>query len=250
MLSTVWARLVRVRVTVVYTAALCVVMVTLVALGPKIRDQVIRHESTNLHNLAHGRLGTLLGSAFVAETELVYLWLPGLVCLLAAAELLWHGRRLLVVLVVGHVGATILVAAGLALAVELGWLPRSISRVADVGVSYAVMAVVGALTSAVPHRFKPLWFSWWLPAAVAVVLVSTDFTDTGHVVALVLGMLMSTRLEPPAFWTRARRVLFGLGVGFGYAVLAHTPDLVVAATPAAAVGATAAALVTRLRQTK
>lgn len=250
MLRAVWSRLVRVRVTVAYAIALSVVMVTLLVLGPKVRDRVTEYASTNLHNLAHGRISTLLGSAFVADTDLVYLWLPGLICLLLAAELLWHWRRLLVVLVIGHVGATVLVAAGLVTAVELGWLPRSISRATDVGVSYGVMAVVGALTSAVPPRFKPAWFGWWFSAAAAVLLVSTDFTDTGHVVALLLGMLISTRLEPPTAWTRATGALFRLGTGFGYAVLAHTPEYLLAATPAAVAGAAAAMLVAWRRQAK
>ncbi|MGB8407305.1 MAG: rhomboid-like protein [Mycobacterium sp.] len=249
MLPAVWSRLARVRVTVIYTVALSVVMVTLVVLGPKVRDKVVRYASTNLHNLAHGRIGTLLGSAFVADTDLVYLWLPGLVCLLAAAELLWYGRRLATVFIVGHVGATILVAGGLVLAVESGWLPRSISRAADVGVSYGVMAVVGALTSAVPRRFKPMWFGWWLPAAAAVVVVSTDFTDIGHVVALMLGMVISTRLEPPTVWTRPRRALFRLGTGFGYAVLVHLPELMVVGIPASLLGVTTTVLVSRFRQT-
>lgn len=232
----VWSRLSRVRVTVAYTTAVCAVMVTLVVLGPKVRDQVTQYASTNLHNLAHGRVGTLLGSAFVADTDRVYLWLPGLVCLLAAAELFWHGRRLFVVFIGGHVGATIVVAAGLLVAVEARWLPWSTTRVADVGISYGVMAVVGALTAAVPARFKPAWFGWWIAGAVAVMVTSTDFTDTGHIVALLLGMLISTRFEPPALWTPVRYVVFGVGVCFGYGVLAHTPELAVVAVPAAVAG--------------
>lgn len=243
MLLAVWSRLVRVRVTALYTVALSVVMVTLLVRGPKVRDRVTAYASTNLHNLAQGRIGTLLGSAFVADTDLFYVWLPGLVCLLAAAELLWHGRRLLVVFIAGHIGATIVVAAALFVAVEAGWLPWSITRAADVGISYGVMAVVGAFTSAVPRRLKPVWFGWWLPAAAAVVAISTDFTDTGHVVALVLGMLISTRLPPPALWTRPRGVLFRVGVGFGYLVLVHTPELALVGVPASLIGAAVTVLV-------
>ena len=74
---------------------------------------MIRHASTNLHNLSHGHLGTLLGSAFVVDAGPIYDWLPGLVCLLALAELLWRSARLVVAFAVGHVGATLLVAVGL-----------------------------------------------------------------------------------------------------------------------------------------
>lgn len=250
MRAELWSRLARVPVTVTYAMALSVITLTLLMLGSKVRDRVVAAASTNLHNLAHGRFGTLVGSAFVADADHVYVWLPGLICVLLAAELLWRGRRLLTVLIIGHVGATILVAAGLVLAVEVGWLPRSISRVADVGFSYGVLAVVGALTSAVPRRFRSLWFAWWLPAAAGVVVVSADFTDIGHVVALVLGMLISTRLPAPAAWTRVGSVVFRIGACFGYLVLANSPVLFWAATAPAVTGVVTVMFLARRRQAK
>ena len=51
------------------------------------------------------------------------MWLPGLVCLLAVAELIYHSGLLVVAFAAGHTGATLLVAAGLTAAVEMGWLP-------------------------------------------------------------------------------------------------------------------------------
>ena len=62
---------------------------------------MIAHASTNLHNLAHGHVGTLLGSAFIADTGPMYFWLPCLVCLLALAELIWRSGRLATVFVTG-----------------------------------------------------------------------------------------------------------------------------------------------------
>jgi len=232
----VWSRLARVRVTVGYVVALSAVMVTCVVLGPTVRDRITAHASTNLHNLAHGRLGTLLGSAFVADIESVYLWLPGLICLLAVAELFWHGHRLVLVFFTGHIGATVLVAAGLVVAVRSGWLPWSITRVVDVGMSYGVMAVSGALTAALPARARPWWFAWWLPAAAAVIVAAADFTDIGHVVALLIGMVISIRLDSAVAWTPARRVLFAVGIGFGYAVLVYTPELAAVGVPASVLG--------------
>ena len=83
--------------------------------------------STNLHNLAHGHLSTLVGSAFV-EGGAVYAWLPGLVCLLALGELIWRSKGLLIAFTVGHIGATLLVAVGLIAAVKAGWVPVSVAR--------------------------------------------------------------------------------------------------------------------------
>ena len=74
--------------------------------------------STNLHNLKHGRLDTLFGSAFVTDGGLIFASLPGLVCLLAVAELVLRGRRVVLAFLLGHVGATLIVAVGLAVAIQ------------------------------------------------------------------------------------------------------------------------------------
>ncbi len=190
MLLRLLARLARVRVTVAYAVIVTCVTVALYALGPQVQDRVIRHASTNLHNLSHGHLGTLLGSAFVIDAGPIYVWLPGLVCLLALAELMWRSGRLVVAFAAGHIGATLLVAVGLTAAVELGWLPLSVSRATDVGMSYGAAAVLGALTAAIPRRWRPAWIGWLLAVGVAVVAVGRDFTDVGHAVALALGMLV------------------------------------------------------------
>ena len=111
MLPGLFVRLVRVRVTMAYAVIVTGVTTALLFLGPQTHDRVIRHASTNLHNLSHGRIATLLDSAFVVDAGPIYLWLPGLMCLMALAELQWGSGRLVVAFAVGHVGATLLVAA-------------------------------------------------------------------------------------------------------------------------------------------
>ena len=56
------------RVTAAYAVVLVVVAATMVALGPQVQGRVIDHLSTNLHNLRHGHLGTLIASAFVTSS--------------------------------------------------------------------------------------------------------------------------------------------------------------------------------------
>jgi hypothetical protein len=245
MLLRLLARLALVRVTVTYAVIVTCVTVALYALGPLVQDRVISHVSTNLHNLSRGHFGTLLGSAFVIDAGPIYVWLPGLVCLLGLAELTWGSVRLVLAFAAGHVGATLLVAVGLTAAVELGWLPVSVSRATDVGMSYGAMAVLGALTTAIPRRWRPAWIGWALAAGVAVVAVGRDFTDVGHAVALALGMLVSTRFGRPQHWTPARFLVLGAAAGFGYLVLAST-DLVVA-TAAGLAGAVVAECAHRTR---
>jgi hypothetical protein len=203
------------RVTMAYALALVAVSAALTALGPHTRDAVVSRMSTNLHNLAHGRVSTLVGSAFVEDGGDVFVWLPGLVCLLALGELIWRSRGLLIAFVVGHVGATLLVAVGLVAAVEAGWLPTSVARASDVGVSYGAVCVLGALTASIPSRWRAVWVGWWLGIGVTAAL-GTDFTPFGHILALLLGMGLSYRLRPIARWTPIHMILLFGGVAFGY----------------------------------
>ncbi len=207
-----------VRVTLAYAVALVAVSLTLTALGRHAREAAVSRMSTNLHNLAHGRVTTLIGSAFVDNGGAVVVWLPGLVCLLALGELIWRGRGLLLAFAVGHVGATLIVAAGLVAAVKAGWLPISVARASDVGISYGAVAVLGALTAAIPPRSRPAWAGWWLGTAVAASLAA-DFTGAGHVVALLLGMALSVRLPSMVRWTPMHVALLAVGVVFGCFVL-------------------------------
>src|ERR1700744_6468907 len=197
----------RVRMTLGYAAVLVSVSAALVELGPRARAHVIAQASTNLHNLAHGHLATLLDSAFVTDSGPIYFWLPCLVCLLALAELIWRSGRLALVFVTGHIGAPLLVACGLTAAIELHWPPLKLARASDVGVSYGAVAVLGALTAAIPSRWRPAWIGWWVPIGIAAAALGEDFTDVGHAVALMLGMLVSIRLDGPARWTRVRCAL-------------------------------------------
>jgi len=232
--------LLRVRLTVGYAAALVAVATTLLMLGPRVQEHVIGYTSTNLHNLEHGQLATLIGSAFVTENGPIWVWLPGLVCLLALAELRWRSARVLITFAAGHIVATLIVAAGLAAAIKLGWIQISVAHEPDVGISYGAVAVLGALTAAIPSRWRPAWIGWWVSVALLAVCVNADFTSGGHFVALLVGIALSLRLPAVARWTRVHLALFLVGIAFGYLVLVNTELSVVVAPVVGAVGAAAA----------
>ncbi len=67
MIYGILSRLARVRFTVGYVATLAAVSIAILMLGPRTHELVIQRASTNLHNLAHGHLGTLVGSALVVD---------------------------------------------------------------------------------------------------------------------------------------------------------------------------------------
>ncbi len=242
MVSRLFAPLWQVRITVAYASVLFVIASLLVALGPRAQNRVVAQWSTNLHNLAEGRLGTLLASAFVTGEGQTYLLLPGLVCLLALAELMWRSRRLVQVFLIGHVGATLIVAAGLAFAIKIGWVPIAVSHADDVGLSYGAVAVLGTLTAAIPGRWRPSWTAGWLTVAAVVAVLGGGFTAVGHAVALLLGLALSVRLRRafPAgpCWTVYRGVLLAVGAAFGLLLLVGValPTAVVA-VPAGVVAA-------------
>src|SRR6201998_950562 len=139
-LSVALSRLVSVRVTAAYAVVLAVIGGTLLALGPNVQSAVVSRVSTNVYNLANGHLATLVASAFVTDGDEIYFLLPGLVCLLALGELVWRARGLMLAFAVGHVGATLLVAVGLAVAIGAGWLPISVAHASDVGICYGALA--------------------------------------------------------------------------------------------------------------
>jgi rhomboid family protein len=206
-----------VRATTVYAAVLVVVGVIVWGLGPRAQETLVDRMSTNLHNLTEGHLGTLVGSAFITDDGMGW-WLLGLVCLLASAELIWRSRRLVYIFVLGHVGATLIVAVGLALAIHSGWQPDDLIWADDVGVSYGAAAVVGALTAAVPRAARPAWAGWWLGVAILAAR-GWDFTAVGHALALMLGMGWSLRVGCAPRWTLQRLAMLAAGLVFGYLVL-------------------------------
>ncbi|MDG4668741.1 rhomboid-like protein [Mycobacterium sp. 236(2023)] len=237
----------RVRVTLCYAILVAAVTAVMMHLAPGAQAALIRHSSTNLHNLGHGRFGTLVGSAFVVDAGPIYLWLPGLVCLLAVAELAWGGYRLLIAAVTGHVGASLIVAAGLAAAVKLGWTARSVAHEPDVGMSYVAMSALGALTGALPVRWRFAWAGWWFGVAMVVAAEGPDFTDVGHILALTLGLLVSLRFGTARRWSVPTVVLLTFGAAFGYLVLTDSIVTMVFGAAWGALGALAVHSFARLR---
>jgi hypothetical protein len=228
----------RVRLTLAYAAALVAVAAASALAGPAGRDRLISEASTNLHNLGEGRVWTLVASAFVTGGSPIYQWLPGLVALLAVTELLWRHGRLAVAFWAGHLGATLLVAAGLLMALNADLISPSVATVSDVGMSYGALGALGALTAAISPLWRPAWAGWWLAVGVAAAaLAGWDFTSVGHVLALLLGMGASFRFGSPAAWTLPLYGLFAVGSLFGYLVFVDADSSGLKAAGVGVVGA-------------
>ncbi|GAA5063861.1 rhomboid-like protein [Nocardia callitridis] len=184
-------RRLRVPATAGYLSALVVVSTVFSVLSDSAQSKVVLHASTNLHNLLDGRVSTLLASALViGDVAGSWVLIPLLACLLALAELRFGALHLVRVFLAGHIGATLVVAGGLWVSVEAGWLPTSIRWAEDVGISYGAMALVGALVATVPPRWRWAWSGSWLLVSGGGVLLGQSFTNVGHLVSFCIGSIV------------------------------------------------------------
>ncbi|MEU1432294.1 rhomboid-like protein [Nocardia sp. NPDC005746] len=173
-----------------YVGVLMAVAVALTMVSAPRETRILLHASTNLHNLTNGRFGTLFSSAFLVGegAATVFFIVPMLACLLALAERRLGAVRLVHTFFVGHIGATVLVALGLWVAVQSQLIPGSIAMAQDVGVSYGSMTVVGALVAVLPPHRRWVWAGTWLSFALGGVVLWHTFTNVGHFLALCLGL--------------------------------------------------------------
>ena len=65
------------------------------------------------------------------------------------------------------------------------------ARAQDVGVRYAVAPVAGLLAGRVPRRLRPWYVVGLLATTVVPVLLDADFTDVGHLTAVLLGFALA-----------------------------------------------------------
>ena len=168
------------------------VVTLVVMLQPEERTaEILARVSANLENLRAAPLVSMLGSAFVVESVWGLALVVPLLVVLAYLQRFVGRLASLVVGLAGHVGAGLVVAAGLAAGIFHGFVDESVAAATDVGVSYVMAAAMGFLVLAVPRRWR-WWYLgatalyWLLPGAIA-----PTFTDAGHASALVIGLLLA-----------------------------------------------------------
>ncbi len=164
--------------------------------------QVVSATSTNLANLHTHPVPVLVASLFVVPD------LDGLLLVLALLVAIAYGQQwvgrfaTVVVAVIGHVGATLFVAILLITGLGAHLVPRSVVYAEDVGVSYALAALLGWLTARVPRRWRVWYIAMLALYFLGPALFVQTFTDAGHATALALGLSLavlsarSARSEP------------------------------------------------------
>ena len=156
-----------------------------------VQELVLRSRSTNLHQLQHNPLFVLVTSAFwITPGGFAFVALMA-VTVLGPAERFFGTLRWLIAFFTGHVGATLIVAAWLQIAVHRGLVGPSISHTIDVGVSYGAYCVAFAVAPAILVRWRRIvWVGGFALELVLALVVDHTFTDLGHACAALLGVAL------------------------------------------------------------
>ena len=177
------------RATFCYLLVLAATTGVLSVSSTRTDDRLLFELSTNLHQLARVPVRVLVASAF---------WIGGwsqfalTACLFAAVvvpverRLGW--RRTTLAFAAGHVGATLLVAASLWIALHLDAINATVADARDVGASYGFFAVAGLATYLLGPRQRIPYFAALAGYVVFAAAVWRSFTDFGHLTAFSIGL--------------------------------------------------------------
>ena len=175
-------------VTSAYLLVLVVTTWVLQTTSARISNRLLLEQSTNLQHLAHDPIRVLIGSALWLSTgwELL-VWAALFPFVLAPVERRLGSGRTTLVFAAGHVGATLLTAAGLWVALRVDLVERSVVNARDVGPSYGFFAVAALMTAFVDRRLRTFYVAGLVILLVVTLAVSQTFTDVGHLLALLIG---------------------------------------------------------------
>ncbi|WP_438828653.1 rhomboid-like protein [Streptomyces klenkii] len=152
-------------------------------------SHLLRESSTDAAHLAEQPLVVLLASALWIAGGLYSLYGILFVLVVSALERRTGGARTAGVFLLGHVLATLATELPVAGAVAAGRLPEASLHRLDYGISFGVMACIGALAGLLGPRAK------WTVLGLAFLMCAQDlveFADPlaswGHPIALLTGM--------------------------------------------------------------
>jgi len=128
-------------------------------------------------------------------------WLGWVVLFTAVVAPVEHrigSGRTIAVFAVGHVGATLLTAVGLWLALQGDLVESSVVHAVDVGASYGFVALAGIATYLLPRRLRWVYLGALLLALVVALVLVPSFTDFGYLCAFLIGLACRPLVPAPA----------------------------------------------------
>lgn len=156
---------------------------------PATVNQLLRDSSTDAAHLTEQPLVVLLASALWVAGGLYSAYGVAFALVLTALERRVGGARTAGVFLVGHVLATLATELPVAGAVAAGQLPESSLHRLDYGISFGLMACIGALSGLVSRPAR------WIMLGVAGAMCAQDLIElidplasAGHPIALLTGI--------------------------------------------------------------
>jgi membrane associated rhomboid family serine protease len=154
----------------------------------RIANALLQERSTNLHHLATDPLRVLFSSAFWVGSFADWVAWVALFSIFVAPVERWVGTgRAALVFFIGHVGATLITAGGLWIALQSDLVESSVVNARDVGASYGFAAVAATLSYRFTGRQRILYAAALVGFAGVSLALSHNFTYWGHLIALVIG---------------------------------------------------------------
>ncbi|MER6046890.1 rhomboid-like protein [Streptomyces sp. NPDC001793] len=169
---------------------------------PSVVSALLQGSSTDVVHLTQAPLLVLIASALWSAGGLASGFAVAFLFVLTALERRIGGVRTATVFFGGHALATLATEVPVAFSVAAGELPESSLHRLDYGISFGVMACIGALAG-----LLPAWGRWPLLAvgcfqALSGLLDYVDpMTDWGHLLSLALGVAAWPLLH---YWWRQR----------------------------------------------
>ena len=191
------------RATVAYTAILVATKLVLDASSPRLNQAILESVSTNLHQLHVHPVNVLITSAlFVTDRDQLLAFAAVALLILSPLEQRIGTLRTIIGFAIGHVGASVAVAAGLSYAVRAGEVSPSIQRTVDVGVSYGTLCLVAAFAFLINYRLRLVVLFGLLCYSSVAVVMDDDYARWGHLVSVLLGAAL---VGPTLVLRRPRR---------------------------------------------
>ena len=175
--------------TYAYLLILLVTTWVLETSSSSVARQLLLERSTNLHELARDPVRVIPASAFfVTGAPLWMVWVALFSVVAAPVEHRIGTWRAITVFAVGHVGATLLTAVGLWLALKGDLVENSVVHAVDVGASYGFVALAGVVTYLVPRALRAAYIVVLLLGLTTALVIVPSFTDFGHLFAFLIGL--------------------------------------------------------------
>jgi len=187
---TLWRYISSSPATFIYLGIVIITTWVLLGLGPSLAKAVLEAHSSNLDHLRTDPLRVLIRSAFWVDSYALLPWVVVLAVALAPAERWLGTKRWLVAFLIGHVGATLLTALGLWVAIRTGRAGSNLEGTVDVGFSYGFAAIAALFTYRLSGRLRVRWAVALVALVLAGAAIGHTFTDFGHLVAVAIGFAL------------------------------------------------------------